>query len=184
MGWNTVHLSVPPDSREFHPNGVFPEYGEANGIAHAMAQALEPLNVGPHCIQWALVEWGGQEHVARHPAPWASAIAHVVRGSAILARESSKFQLEVPTTHRQARVDFAQPTIFVKTNQLYLFDAVDGSLTKTSHLMLAQYHELDTGDQSLRVIDIVANGDIQAFAVPKGKEQLRGDRPSSRPNAA
>ena len=134
--------------------GPLPGYDEAMSVAPVLSAALDPLNDVPCCIQWAVVEEAKGEHTANHPPRWAAALWNLMRMIHYHARETTEFLLG--RDDADARVDFHEPTLFVKTPCLYLFDVPSNTLTPTQHLVLSQYVEVPGGVQQLRLVNVVA----------------------------
>ena len=63
-----------------------------------------------------------------------------------------------------ARFDYFEPTLFIKTPTLWLYDVATGVLTRTPHLTLGQYFEVAGGHQEQRLVDVVSSADVVGFA--------------------
>jgi hypothetical protein len=109
------------------------------------------------------VKSGKPEVRADHPVRWAAALANLARGLHLLAVENSRHQLGFDG-QPGARVDYYEPTLFIKTPTLYLFDVATGVLTPTNRLTLGQMFELFEGQQVLRQVDVWAGSAIDDFA--------------------
>jgi hypothetical protein len=148
-------------------NWILPQHSEAQ-IAGELAVALDPINDAPYCIQWAVAERaeksGKPELRASHPPRWAAGLVNLVRGIHLLAVENTKHLLSFTGQPQGARVDFYEPTLFIKTPNLHLFDVTTRTLTTTPRLTLAIMFELSDGERQTRLVDVWTGGAVKDFA--------------------
>jgi len=162
---------------------VLPKFEDDQGAVIApggLAEAFDPLNSGPVCVQWCVVRRtkpGKEQRVfADHDGAFWKGMDGVVRATQDLMVEHS--------THSWPReallILFEMPVLVVAAPQLWLHDATGTNPpTSVPSLILSRMFQLDDRVDH-RLVDVVSEGAVPAFieacsrTIDMLEERLRG----------
>lgn len=135
------------------------------------AEALDPLNDGPVCVQWATIKptqpGQGKGKVtaftgkANHDDAYWKSLDALVRATEWRARESSC----VPSWPKdQPILLFEYATVIIATEHLLVYDASANTLNRVDHFMLHRPFEVAGKDVVYRLVDFVTEKGVADFA--------------------
>lgn len=145
---------------------VLTEFDDADALFLSdggLAEALDPLNSGTACVQWAIARRkkdgdgrGGPKFFADHDEPYWKGLDTIVRASSARLREHCRALRSGETS---VSLTSEIPMLVIATPTLYVFDAVAETLAEVDHLILTRQFEVD-GEIVDALVDVVSEGGV------------------------
>jgi hypothetical protein len=137
--------------------------GHAIVGASGLAEAFDPLNAAPVCVQWAIAKrLAGKDTVAsaNHDGPFWEWIDGVVRAAHSLNFSFSEFAV----TSNHLRLQFELPVLMLATDQLRVLDvSLDPwTVSTTQRLILARTFQVHNHIEH-RLVDVVTENGVPSF---------------------
>lgn len=137
-----------------------------------LAEAFDPMNKGPVCVQWAVTRRktsGGDQHCfADHEHSFWDDIDGTVRSSHALMRDATismqrAYSGSAKSAVRQLHIMFDLPVLILATPHLWLFDATNPSqLSRCASVLLLRQFEVENR-VDYRLVDVVTEAAVPDF---------------------